>query len=328
MAKKFVRKDTDIRWIQEIRDWTNDIGDILVKDDRYAYVRTYGEYKPISFPMVWDYKGIPKNEITKSDYYVDKTGVHKFDKKKNTFSKYDLTDGIIDENRTVSDDNGKPINQINIHQDRQVYSYGGKILDHAYYLTFDENGYDFGSDYTGADNDKRRNYRRTNNYTGLYTTYNNSNSQYVENISRNDYFKTYSYNDDTTNSYGNINIGGSYTNIGLSNIKKGQTVNYSLTMNDSFIMNNYQYNSDSFTISVQNNYEYINFSSKNGVYYQLGLNNGLFYLDASEGVINSLKDYYDKLLGVTAKYNDALSKIANLQNQINDLQTQINNLKQ
>ncbi len=103
MAKEFVRKILNVSTIQNLRDWTNCLGDIILKDGIYAYIRVEGEYKPISFPMIFDYN-LPRKKWVHSDFYPDKDGVHGLDRLDRTTKKYDLTDGRIEEIENVADD--------------------------------------------------------------------------------------------------------------------------------------------------------------------------------------------------------------------------------
>ncbi len=101
MAKEFVRKIVGVKSIQELRDWTNKIGDIIVKDGIHGYLRTEDEYKPITFPMIWDY-GVDADKKTRSDYYVNAKGVHQLDTKETAQRKYDLTSTDINDERSIA----------------------------------------------------------------------------------------------------------------------------------------------------------------------------------------------------------------------------------
>lgn len=101
MAKDFVRKIVGVKSIQELRDWTNKIGDIIVKDGIHGYLRTEDEYKPITFPMIWDY-GVDADKKTRSDYYVNAKGVHQLDTKETAQRKYDLTSTDINDERSIA----------------------------------------------------------------------------------------------------------------------------------------------------------------------------------------------------------------------------------
>ena len=102
MAKEFVRKILNVSTIQNLRDWTNCLGDIILKDGIYAYIRVEGEYKPISYPMIYDYQ-LPKQKWVHSDFYQDKYGVHGLDRLDNTIKEYNLTDGEIVYNDHILD---------------------------------------------------------------------------------------------------------------------------------------------------------------------------------------------------------------------------------
>lgn len=330
MAKKFVRKDTDIRWIQEIRDFTNDIGDILVKDDRYAYVRTFGEYKPISFPMVWDYKGIPKNEITKSDYFVDKDGVHKLDKKDTTSNQYDLIKDNIDETRTIKDSNGNIINKLSYHQDTNYLNLIGNIINHYYSLMLDQYGYYVQSQYNGSDINLTRYYNQTNNADELSANYTNFNTNYMYNISKSGLYSTLNTKDNNyKNIITNVNLTPSNSDINIANSDgaNGYNSNYYLHIDFNNVYIELTLNDNNIIIMVKPNDIHITFMRNSIVLYEFGIKNGLFYTDGEPDTINSLKNYYDTLLGVTAKYNDALSKISNLQSQINSLESRLTALE-
>ena len=125
MAKEFVRKILNVSTIQNLRDWTNCLGDIILKDGIYAYIRVEGEYKPISFPMIFDYN-LPREKWVHSDFYTDKDGVHGLDRLDRTTKKYELTDGRIEEMENVADDasqNNALISGIEKTIDSNVVSY-------------------------------------------------------------------------------------------------------------------------------------------------------------------------------------------------------------
>ncbi len=131
MAKEFVRKILNVSTIQNLRDWTNCLGDIILKDGIYAYIRVEGEYKPISYPMIWDYD-VPQDKKSFSDHDVNRTGIHNKDKKYATISQHDLTDGLIEGFENVADDPSK-INSLNTG-----YKYSIHILIRLTYMTLTE----------------------------------------------------------------------------------------------------------------------------------------------------------------------------------------------
>lgn len=100
MSKAFVRKIVNVKTIQKLRDWTNEVGDIVVKDGIHGYLRVEDEYKPITFPMIWDFEVDPDKK-TRSDYYVNGIGVHKLDTKETAQRKYDLSKNDINDERLI-----------------------------------------------------------------------------------------------------------------------------------------------------------------------------------------------------------------------------------
>lgn len=103
MSKKFVRKIIGVKKLQDLRDYTNEIGDIVIKDGIHAYIRTEDEYKPISYPMIWDY-GVDSDDKTRADMHVNATGIHALDTKKDTSRQYDLTNENINETKKIVKD--------------------------------------------------------------------------------------------------------------------------------------------------------------------------------------------------------------------------------
>lgn len=117
MSKKFVRKIIGVKSIQNLRDYTNEIGDIVIKDGIHGYLRTEDEYKPITYPVIWDY-GVDPDDKSRSDMHVNASGIHKLDTKKDTSSKYDLTDRSIKEQWQLKDDH------VDISSSKQLSDYG------------------------------------------------------------------------------------------------------------------------------------------------------------------------------------------------------------
>lgn len=117
MSKKFVRKIIGVKSIQNLRDYTNEIGDIVIKDGIHGYLRTEDEYKPITYPVIWDY-GVDPEDKSRSDMHVNASGIHKLDTKKDTSSKYDLTDRNIKEQWQLKDD------YVDISSSKQLSDYG------------------------------------------------------------------------------------------------------------------------------------------------------------------------------------------------------------
>lgn len=117
MSKKFVRKIIGVKSIQNLRDYTNEIGDIVIKDGIHGYLRTEDEYKPITYPVIWDY-GVDPDDKSRSDMHVNASGIHKLDTKKDTSSKYDLTDRNIREQWRLKDD------YVDISSEKNLSDYG------------------------------------------------------------------------------------------------------------------------------------------------------------------------------------------------------------
>lgn len=117
MSKKFVRKIIGVKSIQNLRDYTNEIGDIVIKDGIHGYLRTEDEYKPITYPVIWDY-GVDPEDKSRSDMHVNASGIHKLDTKKDTSNKYDLTDRNIKEQWQLKDDH------VDISSSKQLSDYG------------------------------------------------------------------------------------------------------------------------------------------------------------------------------------------------------------
>lgn len=104
MSKKFVRKIIGVKTIQNLRDYTNEVGDIILKDGIHGYLRTEDEYKPITYPIIWDY-GTGKGHESRSDMHVNAKGIHKLDTKNKTSASYDLENEHIVSQVKIDRDN-------------------------------------------------------------------------------------------------------------------------------------------------------------------------------------------------------------------------------
>lgn len=312
MAKEFVRKILNVSTIQNLRDWTNCLGDIILKDGIYAYIRVEGEYKPISYPMIYDYQ-LPKQKWVHSDFYQDKYGIHGLDRLDNTIKEYNLTDGEIVYNDHILD----PSTNISQSKEIDINKNGIKDRWHS-----DKN--EFTEDLTPWYYDRSINIHDNDDVISNITEQLNS-TTYKKNINTNNVTVINTVTDNVdwelNTNYSTCHIEcspktqelmASVAQYGLqATIKENSLRVIHLAQNSSYI-ENLTNNNFRFNLQLQNNnlaFEY-KFDGTNVNY-------------AITGDTKSYQAYanaYDKLLGLT-------EKISNLQGQINSLSSRITNLE-
>lgn len=325
MAKEFVRKILNVSTIQNLRDWTNCLGDIILKDGIYAYIRVEGEYKPISYPMIWDYD-VPQNKKSFSDHDVNRTGIHNKDTKYATISQHDLTDGLIEGFENVADDPSM-INSLNtgykysIDKNKVYYNFQAGKNFRNWGLTKDSSYFDQINVY---DSDGNMN-RVSTNISNGQIQYNISTKDVFINNSVDDEFLEKVINRSTNYKYA-LDVSKYYSSIQLTN-KNDKGVFASI--NDNSANYTVSYNNTEFTSQVDS--EHINkcfyFNNrKNSIAFNfLSMHDvsgyqPLFEITGSENFIQAFKKYMDQFLEIT-------TRIDNLQRQINNLSNRISSLE-
>lgn len=325
MAKEFVRKILNVSTIQNLRDWTNCLGDIILKDGIYAYIRVEGEYKPISYPMIWDYD-VPHDKKSFSDHDVNRTGIHNKDKKYATISQHDLTDGLIEGFENVADDPSK-INSLNTG-----YKYSIDKNKVFYNFQAGRNFYNWGLTKDSSYFDQINVYDSDGNMNRVSTNISSGQIQY--NITTKDVFINSSVSDEflekvinrTSNYKYTLDVSKYYSSIQLTN-KNDKGVFASI--NDKGTDNNLSYQYSEADLHVDNehinrriyfndktNYIEFNFlSTYNGKEFEPDFN-----ITGSDNFISAYRNYMDKFLSITSRIND-------LQNQINSLSNRISALE-
>lgn len=325
MAKEFVRKILNVSTIQNLRDWTNCLGDIILKDGIYAYIRVEGEYKPISYPMIWDYD-VPHDKKSFSDHDVNRTGIHNKDIKYSTITTHDLTDGLIEGFENVAD-NPSMVNSLNtgykysIDKNKINFNYQAGRNFYNWGLTKDSSYYDQINVYDSDGNMNR-------------VSTNISNGQIQYNITTKDVFINNSVDDEylekimnrSTNYKYALDVSKYYSSMQLTN-KNDKGVFASI--NDNSANYTVSYNNTEFTSQV--NSEHINkcfyFNNrKNSIAFNFLTMNDvsgvqpLFEITGSENFIQAFKKYMDQFLEITTRINDLQRQINNLNNRISSLE--------
>lgn len=325
MAKKFVRKIIGVKDIQDLRDFTSEIGDIVIKDGIHAYIHVEDEYKPISYPMIWDYD-VPQNKKSRSDKNVNRTGIHDKDTKYSTISQHDLTDGLISGFENVADDPSM-INSLNtgykysIDKNKVNFNYQAGKNFYQWGLTKDSSYFNQINVYDSDGNMNR-------------VSTNISNGQIQFNATTKDVFLNYSVDDEFLEKVINRSSGYKYTldvSKYYSSIQATNKDNKGVfaSINDKGADNNLSYKNAEFDSHVDN--EHINkriyFNDKTNYieFNFLSIYNGKefepdFNITGSDNFINAFKDYMDRFLTITSRIND-------LQNQINGLSSRISTLE-
>lgn len=328
MAKEFVRKILNVSTIQNLRDWTNCLGDIILKDGIYAYIRVEGEYKPISFPMIFDYN-LPREKWVHSDFYTDKDGVHGLDRLDRTTKKYELTDGRIEEMENVADDasqNNALISGIQKTIDSNVVSYliqtgqnyiqwylarnssfsgemriyNGKDDDYPSAITCNIAGGDINIGEQSHTIDKHIDV--TDRY--LFTITNDNSTYKINADVSQDYLLTQLTNNDGEGVFNSVNDGGTDETLSY---KRAET---KLHVNDNIISITYGFNNSENKIRF-----YVTSNTTNQGDFLPD-----FHIDGSEEMVNSYRQMMDNFLSITSRIND-------LQNQINSLSSRITSLE-
>ena len=325
MAKKFVRKIIGVKDIQDLRDFTSEIGDIVIKDGIHAYIHVEDEYKPISYPMIWDYD-VPQNKKSRSDKNVNRTGIHDKDTKYSTISQHDLTDGLISGFENVADDPSM-INSLNT----------------GYKYSIDKNKVDF--NYRAGKNFYRWGLTKDSSYFNQINIYdsdgnenrvgtNISNGQIVYNAITKDLFLNYSVSDEFLEKIFNSTSGYRYTldvSKYYSSIQATNKDNKGVfaSINDNSADYTISYKNTEFTSQVDS--EHINkcfyFNNrKNSIafnflsYHDVSGTQAMFEITGSDNFVQAYKKYMDQFLEITSRIND-------LQNQINNLSSRISSLE-
>lgn len=312
MAKEFVRKILNVSTIQNLRDWTNCLGDIILKDGIYAYIRVEGEYKPISYPMIYDYQ-LPKQKWVHSDFYQDKYGVHGVDRLDNTKKEYNLTDGEIVYNDSMLD----PSTNISQSKETDINKNGIKDRRHS-----DKN--EFTEDLTPWYYDRSINIHDDNDVISNITEQLNS-TTYKKNINTKNITVINTVTDNVdwqlNTNYSTCHIECSpktqeltatVAQYGLqASIKEDSLRVIHLAQNSSFI-ENLTNNDLRFNLLLQNN----NLAFD----YKFDGTNVNYTITGDTKSYQAYANAYDKLLGLT-------EKISNLQSQINSLSSRISSLE-
>jgi len=325
MAKKFVRKIIGVKDIQDLRDFTSEIGDIVIKDGIHAYIHVEDEYKPISYPMIWDYD-VPQNKKSRSDKNVNRTGIHDKDTKYSTISQHDLTDGLISGFENVADDPSM-INSLNtgykysIDKNKVNYNYQAGKNFYQWGLTKDSSYFNQINVY---DSDGNMNRISTNI----------SNGQIQFNATTKDVFLNYSVDDEFLEKVINRSSGYKYTldvSKYYSSIQATNKDNKGVfaSINDNSADYTVSYKNTEFTSQVDS--EHINkcfyFNNrKNSIAFNfLSIHDvsgiqPMFEITGSENFIQAFKKYMDQFLEITTRIDD-------LQRQINGLSSRISSLE-
>ena len=325
MAKKFVRKIIGVKDIQDLRDFTSEIGDIVIKDGIHAYIHVEDEYKPISYPMIWDYD-VPQNKKSRSDKNVNRTGIHDKDTKYSTISQHDLTDGLISGFENVADDPSM-INSLNtgykysIDKNKVNYNYQAGKNFYQWGLTKDSSYFNQINVY---DSDGNMNRISTNI----------SNGQIQFNATTKDVFLNYSVDDEFLEKVINGSSGYKYTldvSKYYSSIQATNKDNKGVfaSINDNSADYTVSYKNTEFTSQVDS--EHINkcfyFNNrKNSIAFNfLSIHDvsgiqPMFEITGSENFIQAFKKYMDQFLEITTRIDD-------LQRQINGLSSRISSLE-
>lgn len=326
MAKKFVRKIIGVKDIQDLRDFTSEIGDIVIKDGIHAYIHVEDEYKPISYPMIWDYD-VPQDKKSRSDKNVNRTGIHDKDTKYSTISQHDLTDGLIEGFENVADDPSM-INSLNtgykysIDKNKVNFNYQAGKNFYQWGLTKDSSYYN-----------KINVYDSDGNVNRVAT--NISHGQILYNAITEDLFANYSVSDEFLEKIFNSTSGYRYTldvSKYYSSIQATNKDNKGVfaSINDNGADYNLSYKKSEFTSHVDD--EHINkcfyFNDRtNSIAFNFlsELNENHVYephfeITGTENFIQAYKKYMDSFLEITTRIND-------LQNQINNLSSRISTLE-
>lgn len=310
MAKEFVRKILNVSTIQNLRDWTNCLGDIILKDGIYAYIRVEGEYKPISFPMIYDYN-LPPEKWVHSDFYTDKDGVHGLDRLDNTSKKYDLTDEQIIYLDKIFDSVNNITNyyKTTINKNRVITTYGSdkNVFNESltpYYYERSISVKDNNDTSILSENINSTYYRgnlNTRNIVLIRTATDTIDYQLNTNYSK--------YSIECTSKTEELTA--TVAQYGLqATIKENSLRVIHLAQNSSYI-ENLTNNNLRFSLLLQNN---------NLIFNYLNDGNVKFNISGDNNSIQAYANAYDRLLGLTDKIN-------NLQNQINNLSNRISSLE-
>lgn len=326
MAKKFVRKIIGVKNIQDLRDFTSEIGDIVIKDGIHAYIHVEDEYKPISYPMIWDYD-VPPEKKSRSDKNVNRSGIHTQDSKYATISKHDVTDGAIEGFENVADDPSM-INSIGTGTqyriDRNSIS---KLIQSGENII--RGMLSRNSSFTGEIQIFDKN---NNKHVGITSNINSGDIQLntisdtvniTNNVNDRFYHQVLNNNTDVSSS---IDISSNSALFKLSN-SNGTGING--TANDSNTEHDISFMDTAINDVVQSDLMYRNYSFRNNsnnirFYIQSDYKGNNFapefHIDGTEEMVNGYRDMMDSFLSIT-------SRIKDLQEQINSLSSRISALE-
>lgn len=325
MSKKFVRKIIGVKDIQDLRDFTSEIGDIVIKDGIHAYIHVEDEYKPISYPMIWDY-GVPKDKKSRSDKYVNKTGIHSKDTKYSTISKHDVTDGKIEGFENVADDPS----MINALNTGRTYTIGNTYFNEL--IQSKKNIISWGlsgdSSFTGEmkiyDNDDNPITINTNVADGDIQFNTQSNTVNITStFDERFYCKLLNNKTDVSSS---IDLS---ENSALFNLTNSDGTGIIGTANDSNTEHDVSFMDTAIDDFVQNDLMYRNYSFRNKsnnirFYIQSDYKGTTFapefHIDGTEEMVNGYREMMDSFLSITSRINDLQSQINNLSNRISSLE--------
>lgn len=338
MSKAFVRKIVNVKTIQKLRDWTNEVGDIVVKDGIHGYLRTEDEYKPITFPMIWDFEVEPDKK-TRSDYYVNAKGVHQLDTKESAQRKYDLTATDINDERSIASTGVLSQwrimqSQIN-HIDRFQSGTANEVVvspnEVRKYIYVNNVNNKFSSKLNEIINENM--YRKILKTNMIYNDY-QFKEQYESHIDGN------SVSLDSVFSSGN---GGNGDKIDI-NLWCHRN-NISLKLNDTQLLEKHYSNDDGidtlFNFGVSNKdvnklVTGVEFFDKNGVANStlrsqgkdltITNNNSKITITGDNDTVKSFIATLDDMLTITKRFNAVNARVDNLQQQVNSLQSSLNSL--